>query len=389
MAVPTLISPSPNPASGVIGATVALYGTGLDTVTTVTVGGIAVSSFLQQSATSMLITAPNHANGAVFVFATNPDGMSNSVVFTYVPAYVPTGPGCARSAWLVLGSLVVPLENFTGGWFCESLDLGYPAVREVVSNKPSQDGVDDRTQYMGGRVVSANVHTVAGAGARIDAVASQFAPFMVPSARPILHYVLDRPGAPERTMVLRPSGYAWPVAGGQERQIQMQWLAADPAAVDPNLQTAISWSGASTSPGRLYNLTFDRAYPAGGGSRSSAVVKSYGDLPVRPKYRIYGPITQPVVSVSQDGTGSGVVYFLASFNVNAGHFVEVDSWNKTAVMDGDPAQSMVTYLDWQNSKWTPIQPMPPSTTGALVRLDGSSTSGVTQVQTIWQDRFLT
>jgi hypothetical protein len=373
----------------VIGVTVALYGTGLDTVTTVTVDTLAVTSLLSQNPTGLLFTAPNHANGPVNITVTSPSGTSNPVPFTYVPAWVPTGPSCARSAWLVLGSLVVPLENYAAGWFCESLDLGYPAVREVVSDKPSQDGVDDRTALMGGRVVSASVHTVAGAGARIDAVASAFAPFMVPSARPVLHYVLDRPGAPERTMVLRPSGYAWPIVGGQERQIQMQWLAADPAAIDPNLQTAISWSGASASPGRLYDLTFNRAYPAGGGSRSSAVVKSYGDLPVRPKYRIYGPITQPVVLTAQDGTSSGVVYFLASFNVNAGHFVEVDSWNKTAVMDGDPAQSVVSSVDWQNSKWTPIQPMPPSTTGAMISLNGSSTSGATQVQTIWNDRYLT
>ena len=48
---------------------------------------------------------------------------------------------------------------------------------------------------MGTRVVSADITALAGAGARIDDVADNFAPFMVPSARPVLHYVLDRPGA--------------------------------------------------------------------------------------------------------------------------------------------------------------------------------------------------
>jgi hypothetical protein len=45
---------------------------------------------------------------------------------------------CVRSAWLVLGAKTVLLEDEAAGYFCESLDLGYPAPREVTENRPDQ-----------------------------------------------------------------------------------------------------------------------------------------------------------------------------------------------------------------------------------------------------------
>src|SRR5215475_9017960 len=108
---------------------------------------------------------------------------------------------CVRKAWLVLGGSTVQLEDQSKGYFCTSLDLGYPNVREVVNNRPDQDGADDRTRLMGPRAVSADITAIRSVPAQVDAVASMFAPYMVPSARPVLHYVLDRPGVAERTLV--------------------------------------------------------------------------------------------------------------------------------------------------------------------------------------------
>src|SRR5262245_46074917 len=140
---------------------------------------------------------------------------------------------CVRQAWLDLNGSTRQLEDPSAGYFCSNLDLGFPVVRDVVTSRADQDGAPDRTQYFGMRVINAQLRALTGAGAQIDAVAAAFAPYMFPSARPVLHYVLDRPGTPERVMTVRGAGYSWPVEGAYERSIQLQWVAADPVAYDP------------------------------------------------------------------------------------------------------------------------------------------------------------
>ena len=292
---------------------------------------------------------------------------------------------CVRSAWLTLGALTVALEDPDAGYFCSSLDLGYPDVRDVTSDRPDQDGIDDRTAYFGARTVTADITALTGAGARIDAVAAQFAPFMVPSSRPTLHYVLDRPGTPERTIGLRAAGYAWPIAGPYERDIHLQWVADDPASLDPTEKTSTAWAGSSTTQGRTYNLTFNRIYPPGGGSKVDGVIRTVGDLGVRPRLKIYGPVTRALVNI---GPGSNLVLtvgFVPGYVINAGHYVDVDTARRSAYLDGDPSQSVIASIDWFASVWGVVQP---GVTNNMW-MSGGSTSGVTQVQAFWHDRYLT
>ena len=266
---------------------------------------------------------------------------------------------CTRTAWLTLGSLTLPLEDDDAGYFCQSLDLGYPDVRAVVNNKPGQHGIDDRTSLMGGRTVTANITALAGAGAVIDEVATSFAPFMVPSARPVLHYVLDRPGAAERTLTLRGSGYSWPIVGADQRDIQLQWIAADPVVRDPTVQTATAWSGSSDSPGRQYNLTFNRIYPVGGGDPTTGIIQSPGDVRVRPLLRVYGPITgAQVIFTTTDASLFGV-YFMSEYRIDAGHFVDVDTAAHSVMLDG--TTSALSALDWRlmGQGW-PVLPVLPA-----------------------------
>src|SRR5215469_3342880 len=144
-----------------------------------------------------------------------------------------------------MGTRTLPLEDDLAGYAATELDLGFPEVREVVSNRPSADGVDDRTSLMGSRAISANVRSLAGGTMTPDEVATLFAPFMVPSARPELHYVLDRPGAPERMAVVRSSGYGWPINGTKKREIHLSWIAADPVFRDPAGRSSSSRSGST------------------------------------------------------------------------------------------------------------------------------------------------
>lgn len=299
--------------------------------------------------------------------------------------------GCVRQAWLTLGTLTMPLEDVGSGYFCAELDLGYPVVREVIANKPDQNGADDQTQFLGPRTVSAALTALSGAGAQIDAVATAFSPFMVPSARPVLHYVLDRPGAPERTMNLRPSGYSWPIVGPFQRDIQLQWVCADPDAKDPNQHTVVAFAGSSVSPGRVYSRTYPLVYPVGGNSPTTGIISPAGDLPIRPKLLIWGPVTYPTVRFYPQDAGQSPqtrIYFHTWFTVGAGHYVEVDCYDKTAWLDGDRNQPVMTALDWQSSTWPVINPVPPAAAGVSMTMTGTSTSSITQVQAVWNDRYL-
>jgi hypothetical protein len=298
---------------------------------------------------------------------------------------------CIRRAWLILGDRRLELEDDDAGYYCTELDLGYPEVREVMTNRPDLDGADDRTALFGARAIAATIKGRPGGTMTPDEISTLFAGVMIPSVRPELHYVLDRPGEPERMTVVRASGYAWPVSGASSREIHLGWIAADPVMRDPAQHSAIAYAGSSTSPGRIYPLTFNRIYPPGGGSMVTGRIDSAGDVPLRPLLRIYGPITSPYVQLapSTGPTPAGPpwnIYFVAGFQIDAGHWIDVDTAAKTANRDGDPAQSVLGSINWPQSTW-PVLPTLPAFT--YFNLFGTSTSAITQCKAIWQDGYLT
>jgi hypothetical protein len=213
---------------------------------------------------------------------------------------------------------------------------------------------------------------------------------MTPAVRPVLHYVLDRPGTPERTIGVRASDYQWPIDGTNSRAIQLAWVAADPIAYDPTVRTVVAMAGSSTTAGRTYNLTFPRTYPAGGGSPTTGQVFSPGDVTVRPLIRVYGPITAAKVTGEGGGGTTGIAYYIWRFNfvtgfqIDAGHWVDIDAQTRTVTRDSDPTQPVYNQVAWSTSAWPYF---PPGQTGFLT-VRGTTTSGVTQAQAIWQDGYL-
>jgi hypothetical protein len=280
------------------------------------------------------------------------------------------------------------LEDEASGYFCTSFDLGYPTVRAVVNNRPDQHGADDLTQFWGERAISVAITAVASAGSQIDALTGKFARFMDVSARPVLHWIFDRPGATERTLTLRPANMTFPIVGNTQRDLHMQWVAPDPLPRDPNIQTVTAWAGSSSATGRAYSRTYPRTYPPPGGPTATiGHIVSNGDFPVSPLLRIYGPITAPVVTiVNSDGSGTSSIKFSASTVVNSGHFIDVDTNRKTAYFDADHTQPAISSLDWTASSWPVVNPAPNQ---GNMTLSGGSTTGITQVLASWQDVFLT
>ena len=289
---------------------------------------------------------------------------------------------CIRRAWLTLGSLTMPLEDEAAGYYCTELNLGYPEIREVVNNRPDADGIDDRTALWGSRVVSANITATEPP---VDAVAASFAPFMSPRVRPVLTYVLDRPGAQPMSLTVRASGYAWPISGSKHREIQLQWVAADPIARDPVTRSATAWAGTGAVLGRVYNLVPSRAYPAGAGLPSSGTIIGQGNVPVQPYLRIFGPITDPRVTFDTVGPPVAHSEVGMAYRIDAGHFVGIDTRAHTARLDDDPSASVLSELDWPRLIWPMLPNAPDSTSMALT---GTGTTSSSQVVASWQDGYL-
>lgn len=295
---------------------------------------------------------------------------------------------CIRRAWLTLGGERLELEDDGAGYYCTTLDLGWPEVREVTDARPDRDGTSDRSRLMGSRAVSANIRGTPTGTLTLDEIAALFSGWMVPSARPQLHYVLDRPGTPERFLTLRAAGYSWPISGERKREIQLSWVAPDPVLRDPTVRLEVAYAGPSVTGGRTYPLTFPRTYGAGGGAPSTAVLSSPGDVPIRPRFDIYGPITDPVLTLDvADGGGapleSFAFDFVAGFRIDAGERVTIDADAKTVVdTNGAPLSSQ---LDWAATSW-PVLPVAPAAT--TMAITGDSTTAITQAQATWTDGFL-
>jgi hypothetical protein len=297
---------------------------------------------------------------------------------------------CVRRAWLDLDGFVTDLHDEAAGYYCTELDLGSPDVRDVTNGRPDRHGIDDRTALFGGRVVSAIVTALASHGAIIDEVATMFGPYMTPAVRPVLHYVLERPGLPERTLIVRAQSYSFTVDGIEEREVQLAWVASDPVARDPAAQSETARAGASGGvQGRTYDLTFPRTYPAGSSAPASATLFSPGDVPVFPVVQIFGPITEASVrfSAGADPVGNGSVGMIPSYVIPAGSYVEIDCEQRTAYLNGNRAQSVLTSLDWLEisaNGWPRIPPRVPVT----MSITGSSTTDATQAVATWHDGFL-
>lgn len=296
---------------------------------------------------------------------------------------------CIRRAWLEIpptpstkpgereaapGTLA--LEDEAAGYFCSSLDIGYPEVREVTNAVPDASGTDDFTRLYGSRLVTADVTALRGAGAVLDAVASGFGPYMVLDARPDLHYVLDRPGAPERVIRgMRPASFDAPIAGPFQRDIHLQWLAPDPMIYGPveNVLTV--------------GMPGNGVWPEGG------AVTSQGELEVPCRIRIYGPCGP--------GAHCGFIMYLPPDNrrvlvecvlngeiasgVAAGTFVEFDTGKQTAV--DHYGVSVLPIVDWRYNQWPQL--------GAGVNLPltyatpGPTDPASTRVEVRWFDGYMT
>ena len=272
---------------------------------------------------------------------------------------------------LQLGALTLDLMDPANGFAIAEVDLGFPAVREVAVNRPDADGTIDETRWTSSRVVSISGQVLATPGSSRSANLADLAPFLDPSARPVLVYVIDA-DQPARQLTLRGSDWSTPFNDPTISSFHVAWKTPDPWASSSVAHT-VTVPASITVQGRTYPLIPPRHYPAG--SSTTAPATNTGTRATRPLFRVDGPITGPVI------LGGGTITFLPAFTVAAGRYVTIDCATKAVLLDGQ--YNVFGQVDFLNTTWPIFLPGVQNN----VQLQGSATAGSTLLTCTWRDAW--
>lgn len=261
-----------------------------------------------------------------------------------------------RTLWLVLGDRQLDLQDWdTNGFVVSEVDLGSPTVRDASSNLPGQDGSFDPTAYFGPRVVSLNMNVAAGTTGSRGACEDLLAPFLAPSARPILVYALDD-DAELRQLGLRVTQWTAPVNRPNATDWQVQWVASDPIPL--STETMEVDIGSRSHGGRSYPRTYPRAYPPGTSASNIGNMAVGGTYPTYPRARIFGPFTDPTVRWLDPVTyqPTGLVVAFTGLTVVSGDYLDIDTKTHTVLLNSDPAADRFSFVDFPNTQFSPVAP---------------------------------
>ncbi len=264
------------------------------------------------------------------------------------------------------------------------LDLGHPSTRTVSSDATGRDGSVDRTLHHGPRSITAGCVTTDATFAEVNAVKA----YLRPSVRATMTIRNLPGGAPPLIAAVRGSTGAGiltapDLAAGAVEVTRPVWQWVAPAGVLESLEehsTIVRVAGAAgATPGRAYDLTFDREYPDAAVAGSAPVVNA-GSTDASPILRLFGPITDPIVSHLELGRALS----FPGLSIASGDYLEIDPRNRTIRYNGSPADSRYGDVDWgAPSRWFEL---PPGV--STIRYVGGNSDAVTQCAVIWRDTYL-
>jgi hypothetical protein len=268
------------------------------------------------------------------------------------------------------------LMDQANGYRVDSLELAWPAVREVVAALPTRDGQFDTTRLFGPRTVTVTgsvLPTPTARQANLDALAW----WCQPALRPRLVYQVDA-AVTARTIGLRGAALGAPYTNPFISAFSVSWVADDPAAYAYNPQQ-LTIGPAQIAAGRRYPLTFNRLYvPSAPGGYGT--VTNNGSYQTWPRFKIFGPCTNPAIYYQTPAVGQVVT---AGMTVLAGDYVAVDTRAATVLYNGQAGASRYSQVDVTQTTWAPFQPGP---TG--IRFVTATSSAPCALEVDWSDAFL-
>ena len=231
------------------------------------------------------------------------------------------------------------------GYNVRDFNLGFPVVRSVMDSRPNSDGMDDRTQFFGARVVSLDVDLV---GNKFDLI-DQLGPYLNPSNRPFL--IFNDAAQPRRVRLRASEETAVITAPTNIQTVLLQWMAPDGVAETLAQSTQIVPASVPAAPGFTFDLTFDLLIPPASPSGRTNVF-TVGNARCYPVMQLWGPCTNPAIDNLQDLDESGVPRQLKfDISLSAGQYLEVDTRERTVLLNGNINQPRYNTLDFTVSSW--------------------------------------
>lgn len=224
----------------------------------------------------------------------------------------------------------------------ETLDIGYPDVREDVSDRIDQDGTDDSTTFVGAVGITAEFTAQRTAAGSAWEWVERLRSLSHPSRRMWLVAQPDWWPA-ERRILVRCAGFTAPFDDSPDGQVQWKaprgvWetAAADQCTVSPEGGATVGLTAPFSAPISLTPADIPGAVR----------IVNAGSVETPPVIDIWGPCSAPKVTLDPDQSCS-----FPTLTIDAGVFLRVDMGARTALLNADPAQSQFTKRDFNTSTW--------------------------------------
>lgn len=277
---------------------------------------------------------------------------------------------------LELPNVSLDLDDLNNGLYVDTVDTGWPEVRDEVYVLPDQDGVADYTKFMGQRVVSLTGTAVETGGLTRGQVLDRLRRFCVPNIRPTL--TVAAKGEDPRKITLRSDAHSAPMMRPGSAKFAVAWRSVDPRFYSAVTNTAVVLPPALTRDGRAYDLTFDRLYPLSFGGAGIVDCVNAGVADTWPKVRFYGPLLNP--TLTNQTTGEMLAF---DIDIAQGDYLVADTGHRAVYLNDDPSADRYSHVDIAQTTWYPLRPG-----SNLLRLMADTYAVPAQARIEWTDAYL-
>lgn len=159
------------------------------------------------------------------------------------------------------------------------------------------------------------------------------------------------------------------ITNGSAAEIAIELFATDPLKYSDAVST-VTLSVATTLGGFTFPITFPLSFGSGGTSGLFSI-NNVGNAASAPFFRIYGPITNPVLRNETTGEQLSLNLVIAS-----GDYVDIDVKNRTVLLNGTANR----YFNLTSAQWWYLQP-------GVNQVRYSATSGTSTVDMTYRSAW--
>jgi len=289
-----------------------------------------------------------------------------------------------------LGSLDLVCEN---GYVVTELQLGSPAVREVVHERALADGTIDDTLFVGARAVTVSI-TLDQRVAPLQTLLDRITPYVSPRRRPTFTWTLPGSETEQRMLVVR--GVDAPFVLGRPKfpPLVVSWIAVDGLMMSPEQTCETIAPSTEDVPGRTYDecplvpspdrveattttgRCYDRSYPAAP-PRGGRNMLNQGTEVAEWTAAFYGPIEDPTITINDVEVTVDTILAL-------GESIVINTRERTILRNGDPTQSLYGQSNYAAWSWDQLRLRPGNNS---IRYSGTGLTTETSAVICWRNTW--